>query len=306
MNSYLVIFVLGITILSFGSQAGQWHDMKWDRPVGHVVVQYNMESGQTAVFAEEHDTGDLYEWDGLMAEWNRVAHVSARYATDGIGLYRLQEDGRIGKYNPQTGLWTNILASGNNAFDLYGGAGKLYYKKDDGSIYEYEGTPQQWTKILDGPTSALDGYLRIGGEINEPKVYAYPMHGALYEYQGTPENWEQIYAPQNFIYILAGGPGLFGMDENGFYRITGPNSRVKITEAGRSAAVQVVDKGKSCYLLVLSNDGDRIQRYDAGVAPTNLLDAMETIITATRLDTIYAGGNKIIGVDSSGGMYQYF
>ncbi|VVB70839.1 Uncharacterised protein [uncultured archaeon] len=255
LNKCLVVFVLGLTILSFGSKAA-WNELQWNKAADQVVVQYDMQNDKTTVFATDKATGALFEYSP--SGWTRISSSAKMFISDGTGLYRNLPNGKVGRYNLQTGNWDNILAGDADA--IYGGAGKLYYKKADGSIYVYSGIPQQWTKIFDNPERSVSG-LVTAGDISKPKLYRMDVSGAVYEYVGTEEHpigWSRMFEAGKFTAIYAGGPELFGADAGSVYRIFGKDSADSIGSAGKSAVVDVYQRGQLSNLYVLKKDGKTI------------------------------------------------
>lgn len=255
-----------------------------------------MQNDRTTLFATDKATGDLYKYsDGT---WTKTSNPAKMFVSDGVGLYRNMQDGKIGKYIPKTNKWENI---GNGADAIYGGAGKLYYKKSDGSLYVYSGTPQQWTKIFDNPERAVS-YLVTAGDSSKPKLFRFQTNGAVWEYKGNtshPISWGQIAPSGEFTAIYAGGNDFFGADASTVYRIFGKDSWDSIGSAGKSAVVDVYQSGQLSNLYVLSSDGKSILKNKGG-------DAWDMLQTeANGFKNIYAGGGMLYGVDNAGKIYEF-
>ena len=58
MKRLMAVFLVGLVFLSFGSQA-RW-DKVWDKEVGIVVVDQNLQDNTARLFATDKATGDFY------------------------------------------------------------------------------------------------------------------------------------------------------------------------------------------------------------------------------------------------------
>ncbi|PPK67462.1 hypothetical protein V5P93_005507 [Actinokineospora auranticolor] len=179
-------------------------------------------AGGAGVFATEPSSGRILRYGGHPGDWVVVGERASDLAVSDVYLYRLSpERDMVWQWAPTTAAWTII---GGPAAKLYAGGAGLYSVDEEGRLSRYEGTPGAWT-VLGPPGDPDDSYAvgrervyRRSGDgmvwewaeeswrwIGGPAktihaggagLFALNMQdSAVYHYDGAPDAWTRIGDP---------------------------------------------------------------------------------------------------------------
>jgi hypothetical protein len=313
MKRLMAVFLVGLVFLSFGSQA-RW-DKVWDKEVGIVVVDQNLQDNTARLFATDKATGDLYSYNAQSNGWTRASGPARSFVSSGEGLFRLSSDGMTTSRYIAPDNWENL--PGGAALTLIGGGKKLYSTKSpNGDLYEYTGTSFKLIENGRGRAFAAGGCQMCSpagdtyGYIykiatNGQSVWIYP--------QGFGEmTWKKIGGPASSIYagLGASSPSVFAVDPTvgTLWHYQGGDAWDQVGYSGKMWTIDcIVESGSYNVretLYGLSPSGNDIYKWGGNPDPDDWTK-IDTAQLNKPLKSIHAGGGQLYAVASGGRLWRY-
>ncbi|MEU9046566.1 MULTISPECIES: phospholipase A2 [unclassified Kitasatospora] len=139
----------------------------------------------SALYATQHGSGDIYRYDGRATAWTRLGGPGAEFAVTDNNLYRLATDHTsVMEYAGPGDKWKPVRTERTE--HLYA-ANTLYATDRAGDILKYNGHPDKWNRIGNpGAAFATSGDHLYG---------ITPDGSALNEYTGKNDVWTARGAP---------------------------------------------------------------------------------------------------------------